>query len=97
MPIAPLTTNRKHIPTDLLQFRAPAAIAHATVYAFLGATMIDDSTHFDPNSMIPTWQPYAKIPTMNANEVANGVVHPTTEETITKYQKLTDESLLCEV
>ena len=34
---------------------------------------------------------------MNIDEVANGVVHPTTKETITKYQKLIDEPLLHDV
>ena len=34
---------------------------------------------------------------MNIHEVANGVVHPTTKEIITKYQKLIDEPLLCDV
>ena len=37
------------------------------------------------------------MPTMNINKVANGVVHPTTKETITKYQKLIDEPLLRDV
>jgi len=48
----PYTNN---IQTNLLQFRAPAAITHDVVYAFLGAAMLDDSTHFVPNSMMPTW------------------------------------------
>ena len=34
---------------------------------------------------------------MNINKVANDVVHPTTKETITKYQKLIDEPLLRDV
>ena len=34
---------------------------------------------------------------MDVEEVVNGVVHPTTKETITKYQKLIDEPLLRDV
>ena len=30
-------------------------------------------------------------------EVANDVVHPVTKETITKYQKLVDDPILCEI
>ena len=33
----------------------------------------------------------------NIEEVANGVVHPITNRTITKYHKLINEPLLCEV
>ena len=34
------------------------------------------------------------MPTINIEEVANSVVHPTAKETITTYQKLIDEPLL---
>jgi len=47
--------------------------------------------------MMPTCQPYANMPTMNIHEVANGVVHPTTKEKITKNQKLINEPLLRDV
>ena len=59
--------------------------------------MLDDSTHFVPTAMMPTWQPYAQMPTMAVEEVANGVVHPITNETIKKYQKLVDEPILRDV
>jgi len=59
--------------------------------------MIDDSTHFVPNTMMPTWQPNANMPMMAVEEVTNDVVHPTTNETIIKYQKLIAEPLLCDV
>jgi hypothetical protein len=90
-------TYANNIRSNLLQFCAPAAMAHDAVYAFLGSTMLDDSTHFVHNTMMPTWQPYTQMPTMAVEEVANGVVHPTTKETITKYQKLINGPLLRDV
>ena len=35
--------------------------------------------------------------TETIEEVANGVVRPVTKETITKYQKLVDDPILCEI
>ena len=39
-------------------------------------------------------QPPLIQPVFDIEEVANGVVHPITNKTITKYHKLTDEPLL---
>ena len=43
------------------------------------------------------FQPPLMQPVFNIEEVANGVVHPITNKTITKYHKLIDEPLLHEV
>ena len=75
----------------------PATILHDALYAYLGTTMLEDSTHFVPTSIMPSWQPFTAMPPIAINKVANGVVHPTTKESITKYQKLVNETLLRDI
>ncbi len=57
--------------------------------------MLDDSKLYIPNALMPSWRPFVK--STNTKEVVNSVVHPVTNETITKYAKLIDEPLLCDI
>ena len=59
--------------------------------------MLEDTTHFVLSSIMPSWQPITAMPSIEIEEIANNVVHPTTTETITKYQKLVDEPLLRDI
>ena len=63
--------------------------------SYLGNALLDDAAHFVPRKLMG--QTPLIQPVFNIEEVANSVVHPFTNKTITKYHKLIDEPLLCEV
>ena len=63
--------------------------------SYLGNAVLDDAAHFVPRKLMG--QPPLIQPAFDIEEVANDVVHPITNMTITKYHKLIDEPLLREV
>ncbi len=75
----------------------PASIVHEAIYTFLWEAMHNTTSHFVPNHMMPTWCPLVVPQPTVIEEIINGMVLPVTDETITKYQKLVDELLLCKV
>ena len=72
-----------------------ACISQTALYSYLGNALIDDAAHFVPRKLMG--QPPLIQPAFNIEEVANGVVHPITNRTITRYHKLIAEPLLREV
>ena len=89
--------------------RPPTAanISRNTLYKVLGDAMFDTSAHSNvPDSLMESklnMSPAIDLeamkkenlePELDLEELCNGVVHPVTNETITKYQKLIDDPLL---
>ena len=66
----------------------PACISQIALYSYLSNALIDDATHFVTRNLIG--QLPLTLIIFNIEEVANGVVHTTTNKTITKYHKLID-------
>ena len=69
-----------------------AAISQDAVYAVLGNAFLADVPHTIPTKLQDS--KFMFSPPMDIEEQCNGVVHPVTNETITKYKKLIDEPLL---
>ena len=84
-------TNRIQVQNS----NGPDCISQTALYSYLGNALLDDAAHFVPRKLIG--QPPLMQPVFNIEEVANGVVHPITNKTITKYHKIIDEPLLREV
>ena len=80
---------------ELHQYSTPASIAPDALYSYLGDAMLNETHHFVPESLMSTWVPIAPPP--DIEELCCGVVHPVTNETITKYHKVIAEPLLREV
>ena len=74
---------------------APARVTPAALQSYLGEALLNGTHQYVPRRLISTWEPL--LPPTDIEEVANGVVHPVTKETITKYHKLIEEPLLREV
>ena len=93
-----LKKQNKTFNTNRIQVKhsnGPACISQTALYSYLGKALLDDAAHFVPRKLMdqtPLIQPVFSI-----EELANGVVHPITNKTITKYHKLVDEPLLREV
>ena len=69
--------------------------SQTSLYSYLGNALIDDATHFIPRKLMG--QPPLMQTVFSIEEVSNGVVHPITNKTITKYHNLVNEPLLREV
>ncbi len=61
-------------------------------YSYLGNKMLDNSELYVPTALRPLCRPF--IEPTNIKEVTKNVVHPVTNETITKYAKIINEPLL---
>jgi hypothetical protein len=65
----------------------PAGIACAALHQFMGNAFLEEMKKTIESNAHP----------LQPEEVANGVVHPVTKETITKYKKLIDDPLMRDV
>ena len=84
--------------TNIIQLQnsnGPACISQTALYSYLGNAIFDEVAHFVPRKLMG--EPPLIQPALDIEEVKNGVVHPITNRTITKYHKLIDDPLLHEV
>ena len=72
----------------------PAAISQEAVYHICGIGYTNAPDFTVPRHLL---KQRSHAPLINLDEVCNGVVHPITKETITKYQKLISDPLLRDV
>ena len=63
--------------------RAPASISPKALYSYFGNAVFDTPEWSIPNNLMNEELP--TTPQIDIEEYANGVVHPVTKETITKY------------
>ena len=84
-------TNRIQVQNS----NGPACISQTALYSYLGNAIFEDASHFVPRKLMG--EPPIIQPAFDIEEVANVVVHPVTNRTITKYHKLIDKTLLREV
>ena len=75
--------------------RGGASISKSAVYSVLGNAFLADLPQFVPGILQNSKLVFTPPP--DIEEQCNGVVHPVTNETITKYKKMIDELLLCDV
>ena len=69
------------------QTRPPANISQMALYKVLGNALINKAEGvFTPNTLQDVTITYS--PPVDLEEMANGVVHPITKETVTKYAKI---------
>ena len=80
---------------QLKNYNAPACISKTALYSYCGNSLFNDIAHFVPRELMG--QPPLIQLVFNIEEVSNGVVHPITNKTITKYHKLIDDPILREV
>ena len=66
--------------------QAPANISQQALHTFTANAFLQELQ----------WRMESKADPLNMEQVANGVVHSVTQETITKYKKLIDDPLLSE-
>ena len=93
----PKTKIKPRRSTRILSTKRPTSISQSAVYHFLGNAIQMNEVLIRPRNL-----PKQKlIPTVekaiDLQQVCNGVVHPTTGETTTKYKKIIKEPLLKEV
>ena len=82
-------------PIPKLRQNRPAAISQEALYHIVGVGYTNT-----PEITIPDKLKSSRLtiePAIDIEELCNGVVHPVTQETITKYQKLANDPLLQEV
>ena len=69
------------------QTRPPANISQMALHAVLGAALVAETAGiFAPRKLADIALTYA--PPVDLEEMANGVVHPVSKETMTKYAKI---------
>ena len=73
----------------------PACISQEALYSVLGDAMLNATHHFVPVHMEN--KPFAINAPLDVEEYANGVVHPITNETLTKYEQLISAPELREI
>ena len=98
----PTKVSNQHVPrrsqqlqeqaTMIIYPRASASISHQELYSYLGNAVFDTPEWSIPNNLMNEELP--TTPQIDIEEYANGVVHPVTKETITKYKILIEDPLL---
>ena len=98
----PTRVNNQHVPrrsqrlqeqaTMIISPRAPEIISPQALYSYLGNTVFDTPEWSIPNNLMNEELP--TTPQIDIEEYANGVVHPVTKETITKYKTLIEDPIL---
>ena len=94
----PATANNKNPPANNTTFNTgpgPACISQEALYSVLSDAMLNATHHFVPEHMEE--KQFAINAPLDIEQYANGVVHPTTKETLTKYEQLIDAPELREV
>ena len=81
--------------SEWLSSRTPRRATHQALYAMLGRELMNYNPMFVPEHMERT-DPIASMRNMDIEEYANGVVHPVTNETLTKYHKVIESEELRE-
>ena len=72
--------------------RAPASISPQALYSYFGNAVFDTLEWSIPNNLMNEELP--TTPQIDIEEYADGVVHPVTKETITKYKTLIEDPIL---
>ena len=76
----------------------PASISLQAIQHVLHRAVLEQPCHFVPEKFF--WQHFTKnenLPPSDIEDVCNGVVHPTTGKTITKYKRLIQDPLLRDI
>jgi hypothetical protein len=82
-------------PRDAIRFMSPRGLANIAVqalYHVINLAFNAPPTYTIPRNLVDSSDQFWH--TINIEEVCNGVVHPITKETITKYNKLMNDSVL---